>query len=247
MTVTFPRPECDVDSPHRMGRATVGGRVPAPPSGRRRPIAPEPAPVSPRRTPGEPGGAGRPRRTRSRRCRPRGRVQRGLAEPGGHPGDGRHLGEGSGQPTGVDDRLVLHHRRCARSSPSRRDTGTGRPRRSCRRSTGPADGLRVHSPADVRDALPAAQLRLGGHLLEQIAPLIAQVRSAGGVAPLESVPGDWRDRLSTRSRAVLGDAAALDASLGSRPVPPGGRTERLHHRPANPGGIRVDRRSHLPM
>ncbi len=77
----------------------------------------------------------------------------------------------------------------------------------------PRTGYRVYRPADVRDARLAAQLRRGGHLLAQIAPLVAQVRSAGGVAPLESVLRDWRDRLSARGRAMLSGAAALDAYL----------------------------------
>jgi DNA-binding transcriptional MerR regulator len=80
----------------------------------------------------------------------------------------------------------------------------------------PQTGYRVYSAADVRDALLAHQLRRGGYLLEQIAPLIAQVRSAGGVAPLESMLADWHARLSARSRAMLSGAAALDAYLGCR-------------------------------
>jgi DNA-binding transcriptional MerR regulator len=81
----------------------------------------------------------------------------------------------------------------------------------------PQTGYRIYSPADVRDALLTHQLRRGGYLLEQIAPLIAQVRSAGGVAPLESMLRDWHARLSARSRAMLTGAAALDAYLGCRP------------------------------
>jgi DNA-binding transcriptional MerR regulator len=84
-------------------------------------------------------------------------------------------------------------------------------------------GYRVYSAADVRDALLAHQLRRGGHLLEQVAPLIAQVRSAGGVAPLASTLRDWQARLSARSRAMLTGAAALDAYLDCGPAPPGER------------------------
>lgn len=82
-------------------------------------------------------------------------------------------------------------------------------------------GYRVYRAADMRDALLAHQLRRGGYRLEQIAPLIAQVRSAGGVAPLESMLRDWHARLSARSRAMLTGAAALDAYLGCRQEPPG--------------------------
>ncbi|MGI5194863.1 TioE family transcriptional regulator [Streptomyces sp. CA-288835] len=85
--------------------------------------------------------------------------------------------------------------------------GLVRPRRD------PRTGYRVYSAADVRDALLVNQLRRGGYLLEQVAPLIAQVRSAGGVAPLESALEDWHARLSARSRAMLSGAAALDAYL----------------------------------
>jgi DNA-binding transcriptional MerR regulator len=84
----------------------------------------------------------------------------------------------------------------------------------------PQTSYRVYSAADVRDALLAHQLRRGGYLLEQIAPLIAHVRSAGGIAPLESMLRDWRARLSARSRAMLSGAAALDAYLNCRPAPP---------------------------
>ncbi|MER6831632.1 TioE family transcriptional regulator [Streptosporangium sp. NPDC000563] len=77
----------------------------------------------------------------------------------------------------------------------------------------PRTGYRVYSPADVRDVRLVHQLRRGGYLLEQIAPLIAQVRSAGGVAPLESTLRDWRARLSARGRAMLKGAAELDAYL----------------------------------
>ncbi|MFG1708142.1 TioE family transcriptional regulator [Nonomuraea sp. M3C6] len=80
----------------------------------------------------------------------------------------------------------------------------------------PQTGYRVYSAADVRDARLAHQLRRGGYLLEQIAPLIAQVRSAGGVAPLESTLRDWHARLSARGRAMLTGAAALDAYLSAR-------------------------------
>ena len=85
----------------------------------------------------------------------------------------------------------------------------------------PRTGYRVYSPADARDALLVHQLRRGGYRLEQIAPLVAGVRSAGGVAPLESMLRDWRGRLSARGRAMLAGAAALDAYLGGRPDPRG--------------------------
>jgi DNA-binding transcriptional MerR regulator len=80
-------------------------------------------------------------------------------------------------------------------------------------SRDPQTGYRVYRAADVRDALLVHQLRRGGYLLGQIAPLIAQVRSAGGVEPLESTLRDWHARLTTRSRAMLTAAATLNAYL----------------------------------
>jgi DNA-binding transcriptional MerR regulator len=77
----------------------------------------------------------------------------------------------------------------------------------------PLTGYRVYDEADVRDARLAHQLRRGGYLLEQIAPLLAQVRAAGGREPLEAALGDWRARLSARGRAMLAGAAALEAYL----------------------------------
>lgn len=85
----------------------------------------------------------------------------------------------------------------------------------------PRTGYRVYSAADVRDAQLVHQLRRGGYLLAQIAPLIVQVRSAGGVAPVASMLRDWHARLSARGRAMLAGAAALDAYLRGRPDPVG--------------------------
>ncbi|MFB7847799.1 TioE family transcriptional regulator [Streptomyces sp. NPDC056053] len=77
----------------------------------------------------------------------------------------------------------------------------------------PLTGYRVYDEADVRDALMAHQLRRGGYLLEQIAPLISRVRSAGGPGPLEATLRDWHDRVSARGRAMLAGAAELEAYL----------------------------------
>jgi DNA-binding transcriptional MerR regulator len=88
--------------------------------------------------------------------------------------------------------------------------GLVRPRRD------PQTGYRVYDEADVRDARLAHQLRRGGYLLEQIAPLIAQVRAAGGLEPLEAALHDWHGRLSARGRAMLTGAAELEAYLRER-------------------------------
>ncbi|MFJ1561104.1 TioE family transcriptional regulator [Streptomyces mirabilis] len=80
----------------------------------------------------------------------------------------------------------------------------------------PRTGYRVYDEADMRDARLAHQLRRGGYLLEQIAPLIAQVRAAGGPEPLEATLRDWHGRLSARGRAMLVGAAELEAYLRER-------------------------------
>ncbi|MFF0446773.1 TioE family transcriptional regulator [Streptomyces sp. NPDC004609] len=88
--------------------------------------------------------------------------------------------------------------------------GLVRPRRD------PLTGYRVYDEPDVRDVRLAHQLRRGGYLLEQIAPLIAQVRAAGGLEPLEAALCDWHGRLSARGRAMLTGAAGLEAYLRER-------------------------------
>ncbi|KIZ15282.1 TioE family transcriptional regulator [Streptomyces natalensis] len=88
--------------------------------------------------------------------------------------------------------------------------GLVRPRRD------PLTGYRVYAEADVRDARLTHQLRRGGYLLEQIAPLIAQVRTAGGLEPLEAALCEWRGRLSARGRSMLTGAAELEAYLSKR-------------------------------
>ncbi|MGW6289832.1 TioE family transcriptional regulator [Streptomyces sp. NPDC055107] len=77
----------------------------------------------------------------------------------------------------------------------------------------PRTGYRVYAEADVRDAGLAHQLRRGGYRLDQIAPLIAQVRAAGGLEPLAAALRDWHARLAVRGRAMLAGAAELDAYL----------------------------------
>ncbi|MFJ4775809.1 TioE family transcriptional regulator [Streptomyces sp. NPDC088762] len=80
----------------------------------------------------------------------------------------------------------------------------------------PLTGYRVYDEADVRDARLAHQLRRGGYLPAQIAPLLTQVRAAGGLEPLEAALGDWHARLSARGRALLTGAAELEAYLRAR-------------------------------
>ncbi|WP_432082264.1 TioE family transcriptional regulator [Streptomyces sp. WAC 04229] len=85
-----------------------------------------------------------------------------------------------------------------------------------RPSRDPLTGYRVYGEADVRDARLAHQLRRGGYPLARIAPVIEQVRSAGGLEPLEATLRDWHDRLSARGRALLAGAAELEAYLRAR-------------------------------
>lgn len=80
-------------------------------------------------------------------------------------------------------------------------------------------GYRVYTSADVRDAHLTHQLRRGGYLLRQIAPLIEQVRNAGGVAPLEATLDEWRARLSMRGFSMLTAAAELSTYLKDRGYP----------------------------
>lgn len=82
----------------------------------------------------------------------------------------------------------------------------------------PQTGYRVYDAADVRDVRLVHQLRRGGYLLEQIAPLIAHVRSAGGIAPLEPTLREWQARVSARARAMLTGAAGLDGYLRAREI-----------------------------
>ncbi|MFI6090463.1 TioE family transcriptional regulator [Streptomyces sp. NPDC051218] len=94
----------------------------------------------------------------------------------------------------------------------------------------PRTGYRVYDEADVRDARLVHQLRRGGYLLEQIAPLIAQVRAAGGLEPLEAALSDWRGRLVTRGRAMLTGAAELAPYLRESGL--SGRSGRAHSKSA---------------
>lgn len=70
-------------------------------------------------------------------------------------------------------------------------------------------GYRVYDEADVRDALLTHQLRRGGYRLGQIAPLIAQVREAGGLEPLS-----WR-RTSANANADETSAVASEVAWQS--------------------------------
>ncbi|WP_416967896.1 TioE family transcriptional regulator [Streptomyces sp. 4F14] len=74
-------------------------------------------------------------------------------------------------------------------------------------------GYRVYDAGAVRDARLVHQLRRGGYLLERIAPVMEQVRAAGGVEPLGELLREWRGRLGVRGRALLAGAAELEGYL----------------------------------
>ncbi|MFF9800984.1 TioE family transcriptional regulator [Streptomyces rochei] len=80
----------------------------------------------------------------------------------------------------------------------------------------PLTGYRVYGEAEVRDARLVHQLRRGGYPLEQIAPVIDQVRGAGSLESLEAALREWHDRVSARGRAMLAGAAELEAYLRER-------------------------------
>ena len=84
----------------------------------------------------------------------------------------------------------------------------------------PETGYRVYSPADVRDARLAHQLRRGGYLLRQISPLVEQVRNAGGIEPLRATLDGWRAGLTARGLSMLAAAAELSDYLERRHRPP---------------------------
>jgi len=73
----------------------------------------------------------------------------------------------------------------------------------------PRTGYRVYTATDVRDARLVHQLRRGGYLLAQIAPVISRIRDAGDPDALAATLLGWRQRLTARGRAMLVAAAAL--------------------------------------
>jgi DNA-binding transcriptional MerR regulator len=70
-------------------------------------------------------------------------------------------------------------------------------------------GHRMYHADDVRDAELAHLLRRGGYLLEQITPVVQQIRTAGGTRALSTALEDWRQRLTARGVAMLDAASKL--------------------------------------
>jgi len=73
----------------------------------------------------------------------------------------------------------------------------------------PTTRQRRYSAEDVRDAELAHLLRRGGYLLDHIATVMRQVRTADGPEPLAASLENWRRRLTDRGRAMLAAAARL--------------------------------------
>ncbi|GAB3442992.1 TioE family transcriptional regulator [Streptomonospora sediminis] len=77
----------------------------------------------------------------------------------------------------------------------------------------PETGYRVFGPGDIRDAELAHLLRRGGYLLDHIADVVHQVRTAGGTGSLSASLDDWQQKLTARGRAMLTAATRLDHYL----------------------------------
>ncbi len=94
----------------------------------------------------------------------------------------------------------------------------------------PSTGYRVYGEDDVRDAELAHLLRRGGRLLDQIAMVIQQIRTAGGTEELSRTLDDWRCRHTEQGIAMLDAAGSLNAYLAvlARPIP--ARTRRSERR-----------------
>jgi DNA-binding transcriptional MerR regulator len=80
----------------------------------------------------------------------------------------------------------------------------------------PATGYRVYGADDVRDAELAHLLRRGGYLLEHIAAVVRQIRTAGGTEPLARALEDWQRKLTAQGVAMLTGAARLSDYLAVR-------------------------------
>ncbi len=82
----------------------------------------------------------------------------------------------------------------------------------------PATGYRVYGASDVRDAELAHLLRRGGYLLDHVATVVRQVRTAGGTEELARALEDWQRKLSAQGLAMLTAAARLSEYLSLRPA-----------------------------
>lgn len=76
-------------------------------------------------------------------------------------------------------------------------------------------GHRTFRASDVRDAELTHLLRRGGYPLDHIAPVVQQVRSAGGTDELSGALDDWHEKITRRALAMLTAAAQFDRYLRS--------------------------------
>ncbi|MFC4855688.1 TioE family transcriptional regulator [Actinophytocola glycyrrhizae] len=77
----------------------------------------------------------------------------------------------------------------------------------------PATGYRVYDASDLRDAELAHLLRRGGYLLDHIATVVRQIRTAGGTGALVGALEDWQRKLTAQGLAMLDAAAQLSHYL----------------------------------
>jgi DNA-binding transcriptional MerR regulator len=80
----------------------------------------------------------------------------------------------------------------------------------------PLTGYRLFRASDVRDAELAHLLRRGGYLLEHVADVVQQIRTAGGTEALANALADWQGKLTARGLAMLDAAAHLSDYVASR-------------------------------
>lgn len=83
-------------------------------------------------------------------------------------------------------------------------------------SRDPSTGYRLYGASDVRDAELAHLLRRGGYLLEHIATVVQQIRTAGGTESLAAALADWQRKLTAQGLAMLTASARLSEYLGVR-------------------------------
>ncbi|AOR30091.1 MerR family transcriptional regulator [Streptomyces fodineus] len=80
-------------------------------------------------------------------------------------------------------------------------------------SRDPATGYRVFRADDIRDAELAHLLRRGGYLLDHIATVVQQIRTAGGTDALAASLDAWQRKLTAQGLAMLHAATRLNAYL----------------------------------
>jgi DNA-binding transcriptional MerR regulator len=84
-----------------------------------------------------------------------------------------------------------------------------------------ATGYRVYHASDIRDAELAHLLRRGGYLLDHIATVVDQIRTAGGTETLAGALRDWHRKLTAQGLAMLNAATQLNHYLAGGTGHPG--------------------------